>query len=437
MSKDIGLNLEEVTWSDISDEVYKINPTLAQKCDYVYMHHKCPLFKVKYHYGVPIIRYGEFYLPTLDGRVVSIKDQIVPDSLRQSLAYSYFPLACIINNSCEVFIEEEQRIIPLNFLKTGELLGLFELMDTLTQTPIIHQPIWNISAGARSVFMLPSVSNIISNRRIYRNLKIHNHVHEEVNNQQHWSIFCNINSSNKDNTWHTTILVFPNQWFENQNNVAYTEFYQYLVNTCWKQLQLLQWFSEYNKLWLIFTHAVNKRNLKPRIYIMDTIKHLISIGQGIGMAFEPAIDNTALPTSIIQQTYIKDYNLRNYIPNIIQPTKLTKDNKVYYSLSIPTITNSSLHCNNPPSIIEDQRNIKILLNILMDIISNQKNKLNTGLENIKFEYFHLNKDESYQISSSAMIPENDPRFHSYNNSYADNRIFCASSSFFKGCIRIS
>lgn len=436
-NKDIRLNLEEVKWSDISDDVYKINPELAQKCDYVNMHNKCPIFKVNYPYGSTIIKDGELYIPTLNGQMVSINDTRIPESLRQSLAYAHLPLACIINNSSEVFIEEEQRIIPLNFLKAGELFGLFELMNSLIQTPILRQPTWSISAGARSVFMLPSVSNVISNRRICKKLNIHNHVYEEVNSQKYWPIFCNINSNNKKNVWHTTILVFSNKWFENQNNLAYTEFYEYLVNKCWEQLQLLQEFSEHNKLWLLFTRTINKHNLKPRTYIMDTIKHLTSIAQGIGMAFKPSIDDTALPTSLIQQVYMKDYNLKNYIPNIIQPAKLTKGNKVYYSLSMPTVPNSSLHCNNPPSIIEDQRNIKYLLDILMDIISNQKNRLNTGLENIKFEYFHPNKDESYSINSSTVIPEGDSRFCSYNNSYTDNRIFCASSSFFKGCIRIS
>lgn len=436
-NEDIGLNLEEVEWSNISDDVYKINPQLAQKCDYINMHNKCSIFKVKYPYGLPIIKDGEFYLPTLDGRIISIKDKKIPASLRQSLAYAHLPLVCIINKSSEVFIEEEQRIIPLNFLKAGQLFGLFELMNSLTQIPILRQSIWNISAGARSVFMIPSVSNVISNRKICKKFNMHNHVCEEINNQQHWSIFRNISSKNKKNIWHTTMLVFTNKWFEYQNNIAYAEFYKYLVKQCWKQLQLLQGFSEHDKLWLLFTREINKRNFKPRTYIVDTIKHLISIAQGIGMAFEPSIDDTCLPANLIQQVYMQDYNLKNYIPNIIQPAKLTKGNKVYYSLSIPTVPNSSLHCNNPPSIIEDQRNIKYLLDILMDIISNQKNRLNTGLENIKFEYFHSSKDESYSINSSTVIPEGDSRFCSYNNSYTDNRIFCASSSFFKGCIRIS
>lgn len=437
MSNKIGLNLEEVKWDDISDNVYKINPQLAQKCDHINMHNKCPIFKVKYPYGLPIIKGGEFYLPTLDGRMISIKDEKVPASLRQSLVYAHLPLACIINNSSEVFVEEEQRIIPLNFLKAGELFGLFELIDSLAQTAILRQPIWNISAGARSVFMLPSISNVISNRRICKKLNVHNHVHEAVNNQQHWSIFRNINSNNKKNIWHTTILVFANKWFEHQNNVAYAEFYKYLVNQCWGQLQLLQGFSKHDKLWLLFTHAINKRNLKPRMYIVDTLKHLISIARGTSVAFEPSIDDADLPASLIQQVYIKDYKLRHYIPNIMQSAKFTKDNKVYYSLNMPTVPNSSLHCNNPPSIIEDQRNIKYLIDILMDIISNQNNRLNTGLENIKFEYFHSNKDESYRINASTMIPEGDSRFFGYKNSDTDNRIFCASSSFFKGCIRIS
>ncbi|HJD66365.1 MAG TPA: hypothetical protein LFV91_04905, partial [Rickettsia endosymbiont of Bembidion nr. Transversale] len=102
-----------------------------------------------------------------------------------------------------------------------------------------------------------------------------------------------------------------------------------------------------------------------------------------------------------------------------------------------TISNSSSHCNNPPSIIEDQRNIKNLLNILMEVIYDRKNRLNADLENIQFEYFHSHNDEFQQIVSSSIIPETDPRFLKCNNDYTDNRIFCASSSFFKGCIRIS
>lgn len=149
----------------------------------------------------------------MDGKTISINDIRIPESLKQSLAYSSLPLACIINNSCEVFVQEEQRIIPLNFLETGELFGLFELMCSLTQTSIVHKTIWNVSAGARSVFMLPSVSNVISYRRIYKKFNINDCVSKEFNDQ-HWSIFCNINNSNKQNTWETTILVFSKEWFE-------------------------------------------------------------------------------------------------------------------------------------------------------------------------------------------------------------------------------
>ncbi|WP_395476424.1 hypothetical protein [Rickettsia endosymbiont of Pantilius tunicatus] len=435
-NENIRLNLEKLTWADVREELYKVNPELTKKCDHINKFNKYPVYKLKYAYGLSIIHEGEFYLPTLDSKTISINDTRVPESLKQSLAYSSLPLACIINNSCEVFVQEEQRIIPLNFLETGELFGLFELMCSLTQTSIVHKTIWNVSAGARSVFMLPSVSNVISYRRIYKKFNINDCVPKEFNDQ-HWSIFCNINNSNKQNTWETTILVFSKEWFEHQNNIAYIELYKYLVNKCWEQLQLLKEFSGYSKLWLLFTRAINKRNIKPRTYIIDTVKHLISITQGLGVAFVPSIDDTALPKNLIQQVYIKDYNLKNYIPNIMQPAKFIKGGKLYYSLSVPTISNSSSHCNNPPSIIEDQRNIKSLLNILMEVIYDRKNRLNADLENIQFEYFHSQNDEFQQIVSSSIIPETDPRFLKCNNDYTDNRVFCASSSFFKGCIRIS
>lgn len=94
-------------------------------------------------------------------------------------------------------------------------------------------------------------------------------------------------------------------------------------------------FFKYDKLWLQLTDIINKRNLKPKSYIIDTVKYLILISQGHAIAFEPAVNNEPLPNDLIQKIYINNYQLKHYIPQIMQPAKCTNNNKVNYSLNLP------------------------------------------------------------------------------------------------------
>jgi hypothetical protein len=437
IDKNIKLNLEQVRWLEVRDEVYKCNPELAERCDSNSKYgDDYPLFKIRYPYGASMVNKGEFCFPTTDGKTISIKDERIPQFLKTHLMYSHIPLALMMDNSSEVFIKVGNRAVPLNFLDSGDLFGLFELMNILGLSQSLDTPIWDVSAGARSTFMLPSISDMISHNKIKK--KLGADIYLPYNLSAHWETFVDINkySCNTD-CWQNTILVFSKEWFSNQNTPGYIEFYKYLVKKCWQQFQLLEDFTEFSLLWLSFTHEINKRNLKPRSYLIDTIKHLILIAKGSAIGFMPAINNTVLPASLIQKVYIDEYNLKDYIPNIMQPAKFVKGSKIYYSLSFPTLLESSPYFKNPPSIIEDQREIKRLLSILVNIINQTNNPSISFFKNIKFDLFHSNQDPFGQILSTKIIPENDARFLEYYNNNKETRIFCASSSFFNGCISIS
>lgn len=433
MGGDLNLSFQEMKWSEVKDEVYKINPELAEKCDHVSKYRECTLFKIQYPYGAFIVDKGVFHLPTTDGKLIPISDERIPKCLKEKLAYSHIPLSLILNNLNEVFIKIQNRIVSLNVLVSGELFGLFEIINILNQTSELDLPIWNVSAGARSTFMIPSISDATNHNRIKK--KLGADVHNPLSLSDHWRTFVDINKYS-NNYWYNTILVFSKEWFIDQDDPGYIGLYKYLVSQCWKQFQLLEDFTDFSLLWSFFTHAINKRNLKPRPYLIDTIKHLILISKGVAIAFRPSTDNIALPMNLIQQTYTDDYGLKDYIPNIMQPEKLTQNNKIYYSLSFPTLFDSSPYFRNPPSIIEDQREIKKLLDILINIIHQVQSHSVNSLRNIKFELFHSNNDPYGQILSSKIIPESDPRFLIYNDSHKP-RVFCSSASFFNGCIAIS
>ncbi len=438
MRPELKFNLQEVKWGEVRDEIYKVNPELAEKCDQVNMYNQYSLFKIWYPYGATIVNEGDFGLPTRDGKIISLKNPSVPESLREQLSYSLIPLSVIIHNSSEVFVNIKNRIVPLNFLLEGELFGLFEIMNIFMQTPILHPPVWSVTAGARSVFMLPRISDMIGHNRIQKQFGTNINIPHSLSD--HWQTFVDINKrSKKKYEWHTTIIVFTSKWFETSNNIGYIQYMRYLAIQGWQQLQfrLVGDITEFSLLWSFFTHEINNRNLKSRTYLIDTIKHLILITKRCGVAFQPSTDNIALPRDVIQEAYIDNYNLKDYIPTIMQPATFTNsNNKLYYSLSLPTLPNSSPYFKNPPSIIEDQREIQKLLTILLSIIPKIKHPTAQMLKNFQFKMFHSALDPFGQITASKYLSKSDSRFLSYSNTKNGKRVFCPSSIFFNGCIRI-
>ena len=203
---DLKFNLEEVKWLEVRDEVYRCNPELAEKCDYINKQGEYSLFKIHYPYGSSIINKGEFCLPTKDGKIISIKDERVPEYLKKKLTYSHIPLSLIINNSSEVFVKIQSRVVSLNFLIPGGLFGLFELMNLLTQTSSLDMPIWNVSAGARSTFMIPSIYDTMGHTRIKK--KLGADINTPSSLLDHWQTFVDINKYSCNTGWYNTILVF-------------------------------------------------------------------------------------------------------------------------------------------------------------------------------------------------------------------------------------
>ncbi|MFU7500528.1 MAG: hypothetical protein ACJBCI_02350 [Candidatus Tisiphia sp.] len=270
MEEDLNFSVEEVKWSEVKDEVYKVNPELAEKCDNVNQCGKYSLFKIKYPYGAYIVNRGEFHLPTKDGKLISINDSRIPEFLKKKLRYSHIPLSLILNSLSEVFVQIQNRIVSLNVLLTGELFGLFELMHMLNQTSSLDMPIWNVSAGARSTVMIPSISDTVGHNRIKKKLGVD--IHAPYSLSDHWQTFVDINKYSHNSNWNNSILVFSNEWFLQPNDLGYSGFYNYLVNQCWKQFQLLEDFTDFSLLWSFFIHAINLRNLKPRSYLIDTVR---------------------------------------------------------------------------------------------------------------------------------------------------------------------
>ncbi len=104
----------------------------------------------------------------------------------------------------------------------------------------------------------------------------------------------------------------------------------------------------------------------------------------------------------------------------------------YYSLSLPTLFEGSLASkNNSSTIMYDLK----LLKLLIETLQRDSSAENIFFKNKFVEYFHVEIDPLKEIQSTALIPQTDSLFIQDVEKFP-GRSFCATSPFWRGCIRI-
>lgn len=428
------VNVDYVYWCDIRERVLKINPELCNAIDAVNPGKKYRLLRAKYNFGDVVVDSGVTYLPTTSGSLEPLNSQKVPLRIQEDLGYCPIPLALTLSSSNEVFITTGKRIIPLNFFKAGDLFGVFETINPF----MVNQPIpmWTITAGARSIFMLPRITDTVGHKRIRRECGVSEEVPADL--VDHWKIFSQI-AHHLPNDWKNEVIFFTKDWFESlHRNNSWRPLHGFLFKTYWIQQRLFRDTIEFDLMWESFILAISSKNLKPRPYLIDTVKHLVLIASGAMIAFRPATDEAAAPVGLLQHCYVETYGLKTHTPTIIEPCKLDKENHVaYYSLSYPTVPGTTPFLRNAPSLIEDQRDIVRLIDTLKKAFKNSGAGLRETIGTTDFELFHSERDPYNKIKSTKDINVADTRFNYFNCNIRDNRVFCNTAQFMRGCIKIS
>lgn len=434
--------MEELTWEQVRSDVLKVNPEFVKIVDKLNPSKEYTLFKARYPYGSEILRQGDLYIPNAEGELVSLKHSSISDHIRNLLNYNLDsnPVSMCLNKSVELFITLENHTIPLySIARPGNLFGLWRVLsDNVTLQPKF---IWSMTAGARSIFMLPKISEAERHKK----LKKFFHLQEEVPRtlMDHWEIFRGIaDHPDFSEPWSVETLFFSKKWLDHLRDDAWQGFNYFLYETAWKSSEF--WRNQF--FWnLIFSIVQQEKNLHPSFYIFDTVKYLLAIGVGELPGFAPAIDDSVAPVKGIQKAYIDIYNLKNYAPIIMQPYLFSladKDSRpVYYSLQYPNATEFGPKSRSRSSIITDLYEIKSVFNKFLKALSSgkfniQSTKYYDLLNSVNFDYFHNNVESYHDIKESREIPSGDCSFLQQFENY-DNAGFPVISAFVTGCIRIS
>lgn len=434
--------MQKVFWKDVRNAVQKISPVFAKLVDEIDPGKDYPLYKACYPYGSLIVRSGVCYYPNKEGKLVTLNDSSLATDVKKDLGYAgdTLPAGMVLEKSVETFIPTKYQNYPWKFHTPGYVFALWLFLE---KQPSFHpNRIFNITSGARSIFLLPNIGDAIYHKHLRLEFGIRSSPPKDLLSE--WELFTLLsNHPIARCDWHSELLYFSGKWLEkiHKNDKTWNSLSGYLSHISWQNSAFLR-----NKIFydFAFSRVQAERNLRPNPYIADTAKHLLSVAAGALPGFAPAIDNLGAPIDILQKIFIEVYRLKKYAPTFMHPHWFELEHNtrpVYYSLILPTSLEFSPNCRKERSTLNEVRELAHILGIyLEEIPKDYLNISNTPMgivaNKVKFEYYHDKVDREKYTKHTSEMPKLDSTLISCPEGY-NNKIFPFAARFLRGCVKIS
>ncbi len=428
-------NIRQIEWEEVRAQVFAANPVIAAQIDAIPKQDHPPLYFASYPFGENIVKEGEFQVP-FEGQTLPLKHLQAGSACIADLAYDIIPMLMMLNKTSELFLALNDKTLPLQFFYPGKILGLWPTLDTHPLSANAYYKMWSLAAGARTIFLTPKVMDSAAYVRLQRQLQLEE-IYRTHNLFDQGLIFKAIASSKKINClWQSDILLFSKAWVTTLKAGTWPELRQALLQQEWDDSLFLRNHLRLEILDQILSTTQAQSYLKPTAYASDTVKHLISIASNAALGFTPLTqkDEIYAPISIIQKAYLEHYGLKQYIPTLIAPAYIHDRPAVYYSFLSPTLLSLSPN-HNFRNTLEDERNIKYLLELFKTKIKEYPTYRGLFPEQVQFDFFHFEADAIYGIYAMAELEKLDPAL-SY---FAPNKAlsFSENSPFLRSSVRMS
>ncbi len=435
------LALEKVFWSDVRDQVRKVNPAFSDVIEALNPSEKLYLYKAKYPFGATILKEGVFHLPTKEGQILTLNHSDVPQKIKEDLGYLHtIPVGIVLHNSIEqLFLQAEDRISPYSLKTPGSIFALWTLLDP----PLSYhfRDVWQIVAGSRSLCMLPKIMDYNSYQKLQRARGIKHSMPKNLFDQGH--MFTEIaRHKGFPAKWSAEILFFPASWFKKDKSAAWANFKLFLHETAWTGSAF--WRNQHlvDITWDSFVRELTHHNIRLNSSTVDRVKHLIYVGVGALPGFAPAIDDSIAPIEDFKNDFYEIYGLK-FAATIIVPCHFSPDNpekKMYWSLQMPNYLESMPKPKKLESTLSILHDMHTIFDHFRQAALQNKLKGVHGtpiyhlVKNIELDFFHSENDPLSIIQPAKIIPTEDKNFAEKNSKYK-KKGFSEISPFFRGCVR--
>lgn len=434
------------TWKDVRERVHQVNSELAGLIDEISPSDKYHFYHVKAPFGFQLLRNGLFYLPTPENNDgIALNGPKMPKKIQEALHYNLYsnPVMLVLSKTLELYMTFAEQVIPFTLYEAGNLFGLTRILDLPTNLNPSHVEIsnWDMTSGMRSCFMLPKVSQLGGHKNLQKHYGVIADQPTTLND--HWHIFSEIANSqrHKSPPWFSEFLLFSQDWFTTFHDNAWLKLWLYFYQS--NKAIMAFWSNSFT--WdLNFSRIQHRKNIRPTSSgVTETVKNLFAMATGSIPAFQAAQNDNGLPIKAIQDAYVNVYNLKNYMPLIMQPAYLGKHNKapVYYSLQYHVYDTkyqiNSRHSKVSAMSILDEIH-RILLRHLDELtkgkLKDETTPLHEVQEKVKFQMFHTLETIGENVKLSNTLQQTDQQLTCHN--YSQNMVFPESASFFRACMQM-
>ncbi len=430
-------NIEIINWEQARKSVKAAEPELADIIDNWQVRHS--FIRVRYNYGDKVLKGGILHLTDKDGVSHPIHSADISEEIKEQLSYSNMPLGVITAGSNEVFLETGERVIPLVFFKPGVIMGLWESLEE--KASYLIKQIWDVSAGARSIFMLPSISQRVPHEQLKKHYGVKRSAPSTL--YDHHQVFTQIiQSQNFKKPWMHEILFLGKDWLTpNNQDIGWLRFHNYLLKKAWQLSAYNRNITTFDRIWLLFSQELEAKGIKVNPQLITILKQIVAIAIGAAPGFRPIVKtDVAAPAATLQKIYLNTYGLKNYIPTIMALDYFSSpqnNEPIYYSLQIQTQMEPICKFKNTLSEI---REIKMLLEFFIELVLEGKLKVAGTLidwvaKNVQFDFYHPDTTRHDDIQNSKYLPSRDKALIEVRGAKR-GRKFAHASPLAKGCVQI-
>lgn len=228
-------SFELTTWDKVRKAVSTVNSELAGIIDELNLDKSYKIYRGQYNFGELILKQGCLQIPKGPQQLCSLADSSIDSTIRDDLGYNLGtnPVSLILSGASEIYLPLEEYTIPFAYgiLPPGKVLSTWKVLSARQS----HGPafIWNMSSGARSLFMLAKISKSAAHNKLIKTYDIQQGTPKTI--LDHWKVFKELSiKENFENKWLTDIIFLSKKFFDKLNDPAFLRFKLYLLEQAWE-----------------------------------------------------------------------------------------------------------------------------------------------------------------------------------------------------------
>jgi hypothetical protein len=255
-------DFELLNWQEATPYLHDINHDFANIILDIEPSKEYKIIKAQYRFGEHIYDKGMLQIP-YKNKLLPIDSMELPADIRSQFPADELLLTIPLNKACENYFDTGDAILPIQVFNACDINALCLILCS-DDTSMQISKYWTISAGCKSLYLLPKISHDRSFKRLKKEFNLTADKPLQLYDQS--NLFNQISEfQDEDDVWTADVLIFSKKWFDIGVD-CFDKLRLYLLESAWEKSKFLR---DYRYFKFSLSNAISDSNLNPNSYIKD------------------------------------------------------------------------------------------------------------------------------------------------------------------------